>query len=328
MPEWGQDGGGDAAPGWGQDPAPNRLRPLNLGDVLDGTVRLARDHWRAFAISVGVVVAPLALLSGFASAVAFGPQPGFTEIFSNPEVAANVAVGTLPGDFGRLIAALALSALASLLLTPLVYGIAVHVAATGYRRGGQIDPMDSLRAAGRRYPALLGAVILMFLVPLGIYLAALILMIAAFALDAVALIVLGFIAVLAGVVVAVIAVVRLVLTIPALMIEGLGPVQALRRSNALVKGKTGLVLGTMLVVAIITTIIGIVLTYPFNAIGTGVGYSVGAVVTTVGQILSGLVTNPLMGAALVLVYFDRRVRKEGYDLTELAGELGEPQDPS
>jgi hypothetical protein len=46
----------------------------------------------------------------------------------------------------------------------------------------------------------------------------------------------------------------------------------------------------------------------------------------VSQIVSSLVQNALLGGAVVLIYFDRRVRTEGYDLTELAGELGERRD--
>jgi len=232
----------------------------------------------------------------------------------------------VPGSIWTLAGAAIFSAIAGLLLTPLIYGIAVHVAATGYR-SGTVDPMNSVSAAGRRYWGLLGTTILQGLLPFLIFLIPLVLLIAAGVGDAGALIAVGILAFLASIVFVIIVIVRLVLAIPALLIERIGPIEALQRSNALVKGKTGMVLLTLIVVYIITAIIGFVLTLPFSAGGGAVGDVAGTVITTLGQMFSSLVTNALLGVAIVLIYFDRRVRNEGYDLTELAGELGEPQDP-
>lgn len=325
QPDWGSD----PQSGWGEDPAPNRLRPLNLGDVLDGAFRLAVAHWRAFAIGLGIVVVPLSLLSTLAVTLAVGTAPGFMEMLNDPDVAENFVEGTVtPGDFtgvANAFGALALTGLAGLLLTPLIYGIAVHVAAVGYR-AGEVDPMDSVRTSARRYFPLLGITILLGLVPLIIFLSPLVLVIVGAVTGADALSVVGGIGFLVSLVFAVIAAVRLTVAVPALVMERVGPVQALRRSNELVKGKTGLTFGTILVVFIIITIIGLVLSLPFSLLAGAVGNTAGAVVETVGQIVSSLVQNALLGAAVVLIYFDRRVRTEGYDLTELAGEIGEHRD--
>ena len=323
-PGWGQD-----PPSWGQEPPTNRLRPLDLGDVLDGMFRQAVAHWRAFLIGLGIIVVPLSLLSGLVSTLAFGTAPGFVEMLQDPEVAQSFVLGDVPGSIWTIAGAAIFSAIAGLLLTPLIYGIAVHVAATGYR-SGTVDPMNSVSAAGRRYWGLLGTTILQGLLPFLIFLIPLVLLIAAGVGDAGALIVVGIpaLAFLASIVFVIIVIVRLVLAIPALLIERIGPVEALQRSNALVKGKTGMVLLTLIVVYIITAIIGFVLTLPFSAGGGAVGDVAGTVITTLGQMVSSLVTNALLGVAIVLIYFDRRVRNEGYDLTELAAELGEePQDP-
>lgn len=319
--------GRDDTSGWGQDPPPNRLRPLNLGDVLDGAFRLLRDNWRAFAIGLGVVVVPLALLSGLVTTLMFGTQPGFFEMVQDPAAVQNWAQGRPPENLGALAAAGGLAGLASLLLTPLLYGTSVHIAATAYR-SQRVDPMASLRAAGGRYFALLGASILLFLIPLLIFLAPLLLVIVGGVTGVDGLSLIGGLGLIVSAVFALIAVVRILLTFPTLMIERVGPVQALRRSNTLVKGRTGMVLGTVVVVYLITVIIGLVLGFPFQAIGGALGEAAGAVAVTVGQMVSSLVTDALMGAALVLVYFDRRVRTEGYDLSELASELGAPNDPS
>lgn len=337
-PGWGQDPppppayAGDQGtapqPGWGDDPAPNRLRPLNLGDVLDGTFRLGIAHWRAFAIGLGVIVVPLTLLSSLVTALVVGTTPAFSEIINDPEVAEGFLEGRAGAEFSDIAAAsgtLLLAGVVTLLLTPLIYGVAVHIAAVGYR-AGEIDPMTSVRAAAQRYLPLLGTTILAGLVPLVIFLTPLLLIIVGGVTGADALVIVGSIGFLVSLVLAVIAAIRLAVAIPALIIERRGPIEALRRSNELVKGKTGLTFGTLLVVGIIVTIIGLVLMWPFGVAAGAVGGTPGAVIDAVGQIINSLVQNALLGATLVLIYFDRRVRTEGYDLTELAGELGERRD--
>jgi hypothetical protein len=301
------------------------LRPLNLGDVLDGMFRLARDHWRAFAIGLGVVVVPLALLSHLLIALTFGTPPGFIEMLQNPDLAEEFVV--TPADVAGFGVATLLSVLAGVLVTPLMYGTAVHIATVGYRTG-QADPMASLRAAAGHYWALLGASVLRWLLPLLILMAPLLLVAVGAGVGVDALTVIGLIGLLASAVVAIIAVIRIAFAMPAIMVEQLGPVQALRRSNALVKGKTGMVFLTLLVVYIIIRVIGFVLAIPFGAIGGGVGNAVGAVINAVGEMLVNLVNYALLGGALVLMYFDRRVRTEGFDLTELADELGARETPS
>jgi hypothetical protein len=323
------EGASDDGSGWGQEPPRNQLRPLNLGDVLDGTFRLLRDHWRAFVLGVGIVVVPMALVSGLVSIVMFGVQPGLADMLQDDQALQEWAFGTggVPADLGTAFAVSALAFLVSLLLTPLQYGAAVHIAATGYRNDAA-DAMASLRAAGRRYWGLLGATFLLWLVPFLIFLAPVVLILVGGVAGSNSLAIIGTLGLLVSAVIALIAAVRIMVAVPALMIEHLGPAQAVRRSNMLIQGKTGLALGTIIVVYLITFVIGWVLAWPFQAIGSAIGAGAGVALGIVGQMVSTVVTTTLLGAALVLIYFDRRVRKEGYDLTELANELGEPRDTS
>lgn len=321
VPAQQQPGATDA---WGGDASPERLRPLSLGEVLDGTFRLARRHWRAFAIGLGVVVVPLSLLSGFVLAQMFGSTPGLFETLQSPEVAG----GLDDQDFEEVtevVVGSGLAGIAGLLLSPLIYGIAVWIAARGYRAGA-VEPMDGVRAAGRRYLPLLAALILIWLLPFLIFVLPGFVLAAGAAAGVDALLVAGGVGFIVSAVIAIIAVVRLLLTVPAVMLEQAGPVQAMRRSNTLVKGRTGFVLGTMLVVYIVVAIVNLVLGLPFQLLGGALGTAVGAVVITAGSIVTSLVSNTLLGAALVLIYFDRRVRAEGYDLSQLADELGDPGD--
>lgn len=310
---------------WGGDARPERLQPLSLGDVLDGTFRIARAHWRAFALGLGVVVVPLSLLSGFVLVQMFGSTPGLFESLQDPEVASSIATEPSVTQFTNVVAGTGLAGLAGVLLTPLIYGIAVWIAARGYR-DGSVDPMDGVRAAGGRYLPLLGAVILLGLVPVAAFVPPALLLAAGAAAGAEILLAVGLFGLVVAMIIAVLAVVRFAVAIPALMLEGAGPVQALRRSNSLVKGRTGFVLGTMIVVYIVITIIGLVLGLPFQVLGGVLGSASGAIVITAGNIVTTILSNTLVGAAIVLIYFDRRVRAEGYDLSEMADDLGDAPD--
>ena len=96
----------------------------------------------------------------------------------------------------------------------------------------------------------------------------------------------------------------------AALLEGFGPRAALSRSSAIVRQNWWRVLGIMLVVGIIAGAIGAVL----EAIPV-VGSTIGA---TIGSILS----TPVAITGATLLYYDLRVRKEGYSLEALAEELG------
>ncbi len=89
------------------------------------------------------------------------------------------------------------------------------------------------------------------------------------------------------------------------LLEGLGPIAALSRSSALVKGNWWRVLGIMLVVGIIAAVISSIL-------GT---------IPRVGSIIGGILSTPVAITGATLLYYDLRVRKEEYTLETLSGEL-------
>jgi hypothetical protein len=105
----------------------------------------------------------------------------------------------------------------------------------------------------------------------------------------------------------------LALSMPALVVEGIpGPAGALQRSWTLTRGYRGKVFLAMLVTFLIFSI-------PFVGLGMlaavfGGGGLIFAIVTVA---LSVLIT-PLIYVTLTVLYYDLRVRKEGFDLEMLA----------
>ncbi|MEE9613928.1 MAG: hypothetical protein V3W31_03110 [Thermodesulfobacteriota bacterium] len=88
-------------------------------------------------------------------------------------------------------------------------------------------------------------------------------------------------------------------------LEGCEPMDALRRSGKLVDGDWWRVLGVMVVMFAIT--------YP-------VSYAL-TKISAVGTVLAGVILPPIFAIMMILLYYDLRVRKEGYTVEKLSEEL-------
>lgn len=91
----------------------------------------------------------------------------------------------------------------------------------------------------------------------------------------------------------------------AALLEGVGARAALSRSSDVVRGNWWRVLGIMFVVGIIVWVISFVLGF----------------IPIVGDIIGTILTTPIAIIGATLLYYDLRVRKEGYSLQTLAEEL-------
>ena len=96
----------------------------------------------------------------------------------------------------------------------------------------------------------------------------------------------------------------------AALLEGAGPTAALSRSSDLVKDNWWRVVGIMLVVGMVV-----------GAIGSILGLTVGWI-PYAGSVIAGILPTPIAITAATLLYYDLRVRQQGYNLETMAGELG------
>ena len=105
---------------------------------------------------------------------------------------------------------------------------------------------------------------------------------------------------------------------PAIMIEGRPPIDALRRSHALVKGSWWRVFGIVVVFALVLFGLAIVVSIPAAIL---INLSQATLGNLLGVLANALVL-PVAAVGATLVYLDLRVRKERYTLDEMASELG------
>jgi hypothetical protein len=266
-------------------PVPLRLRPLEIGDLLDETFRMYRRHFLLFAgISVILAIPSAALL---------GVTFGWFSIVIDQTTGAT--------ELGLFLAAAGATALVNLLIIPFTYG-AVIFAACESAIGRPVTAGGVFRGVSRRYFPLLGYWTLFF-ITLGL---AVLLCVAPVALWLWVFV--GWIAVT-----------------PAMFVENIGLGTAMGRSWNLVKGRWWRTFLILFLMYIVWYVAGIALGAFIQLAQFGLLIVLSPVIATgvavaASQLISA-VLNPVMQILIVLIYFDLRVRREALDLFQMAYQL-------
>ncbi len=110
---------------------------------------------------------------------------------------------------------------------------------------------------------------------------------------------------------------------PVLLLEDVRGWKAMKRSRQLVKGRFWPTFAVVLLVAILTGIVQAMFVGILAGVVSVSGNEVAlAIADAIGQTASGVLTTPLSAAVLTVLYFDLRVRKEGFDLELLVAPHG------
>lgn len=305
--------GGDGRTG------PLPLHPMTLSDILDGAFKLYKANARGVLTVTAAITVPIQIVSSLitVSASRFG-----NGLFSDP---GTIDPGTTGPDLGANIGAV-LVGLASVLVVPFVTGAISRIVAASYL-GQSLPPRLALRATLRRFPGLLGAWFLVHLVEGSVILGAG--LIGAIALVAGATVV-GVIALVvaatAGSLAALGAMALLQATAPAIVVEEIGPVQGMRRSWRLMKPRFWAVMGIAVLSGLMASFLGSVLGTIPSFIGLLLPAWIGWIPIAAGGTLTSLVTTPFIAIVATLVYFDGRIRHEGFDLEVMAADLARAPD--
>jgi hypothetical protein len=267
------------------------MRPRTVGEVLDAGAKLYVANARPLMIATAVIVIPAQILIGL---VLLSTEP------SHATVGASIFSLQLShrhnqsASFGGT----AVTEVLSLGVSALVTAALVRAISDAYL-DRPVSPAASLRFAARRLPVVLGAWILK---ALGLVLAYILLVIPGIYLYA-----------------------AWSLLIPALVIERLGPVKALGRSRRLVKGRWWPVAGVLLLSWILTAIVSEAIRALLGAIDGFSGHPAlltGVLILTLSAAVASIITLPFQAAVITVLYYDLRVRHEGFDLELLADQLG------
>ncbi len=115
----------------------------------------------------------------------------------------------------------------------------------------------------------------------------------------------------------------LALSACALVVEGLTPMDALNRSWNLTKGSRWKVFLTLLVAMVLIYIVGFGATVIGGLVGAVLGGNLETAVIAIAAIMGimSILIYPYIYAAVTVLYYDLRVRKEGFDLEVMESQL-------
>ncbi|MFD7325836.1 hypothetical protein ACFV9D_32975 [Streptomyces sp. NPDC059875] len=333
-PQPGQGWGGPPQHGnWGKPPAAKPgvipLRPLGMGEILDGAVSTMRTYWRT-VLAITVTVSVISQVADILAQRFLVPTPPALDPDASPDEALAqlgesmqaTLIGSIPAILIMLMATLVSAALLTVVISRAVLGRPVSIGAAWQESRPRLLGLLGLTLL---LPAMSAAIVFVAMLP-GILLG-----------DEAggALAVLGA---LAGLVVVVWLMVRFSLSSSALMLERQGVLQSMKRSAKLVQGSWWRIFGITLLTQLLLLLVAMIIAVPFAIVAFAVdgegfsglvsgstpefGWSF-LIITGIGGVITSAITYPISAGVTVLLYVDQRIRREALDL-ELARAAGLP----
>lgn len=269
------------------DAAP--LRPLGIGETLDVAIKLYRARFATLAKTVAVVVTPVYLFSTLVT-LSLPNEDDLATSFDATGTEADF------GDFWVFLAGFLVVGLATFIAGQLATAASYKVVGATYV-GEDVEWQESLKFAVRRLRSLIWLTIVYGF-----------------------LLVLAFLAcIVPGIYLGTMWAVAL----PVLLLEDIRGRKALKRSRELVQGRGWQVFALLLLSMILTSIVGGALSgLLVGLVGNIDNELLEAVANLIGNTAGAVLTTPFSAAVIMVIYFDLRVRKEGFDLELLARNVG------
>lgn len=315
---------GYAPPGYAAVPPPAvkpgviPLRPLTLTDILNGAVAYIRANPKA-TLGLTTIVVVIAQIIGLILQV--GPLAAIGElgVLRGEEASTAAALGSSASGLASAITTLLSSILLSGMLTVIV-GRAVF--------GAHITIGEAWQRVRGRLLALLGYTLMWLVGAIVLVVAVVVIVVAvASAANGGAAIAVGIPLSLGSVALLVYLWTVLSFAPPLIVLERLGVFPSVARSVKLVKGDFWRVLGIRLLTTIVASIVSGAVSIPFSLTGQILLLSSKSTMTTllalvlvsIGGAVGQIITAPFTAGAVVLLYTDRRIRAEAFDLVLQTG---------
>ncbi len=294
------------------------LRPLGVGEIIDGAISTMRQHWKLqLGLSAVVVTAVSVLQAGALWLLYRDPAALESGDLTGPETESVSAAANI-----AQIVTLVVGQLAQMVLL----GILVFIVSRAVL-GEDVTPSQAWAAVKPRLWRLIALSVLVMVLTGAVIGAAIVLtvVVAAAGAPTGAVIATGVVCGLIAVPAAVWLWVRLGVSAPTLVLERTTIRGAMRRSSRLVRRSWWRVFGILLLSTMISTILSGIISTPFSVFAFWIGdfdfdgnqapnvwfY----VFTTVGGAVAGALTYPFTAGVAALLYIDLRMRREALDIT-------------
>lgn len=297
------------------------FEPMSIGRILDHTFRIYKNNFIRFITIVAIIQVPLALLMAITTSAlqrgaparqhAYVEKSGqdaerdsrdadFEESKTRPDDVWEE--GPNPAIFLFAGIGMAVIGILSMLGHVLSRGALTKSVSESYL-GNEISVGDAYRFVWPKFLTLVGAGILVVLV---VYAGLLLLIVPG--------IIFGL---------------WYSLTTTAIVVENLKAVKGMSRSKALVSGNLGKVFSIAFLIVLISWVVSIPFTLVANFVGAILfsgNMMVRTFVNQLASVIAQILIVPIGAIAYILLYYDLRIRKEGFDLQMLANSIGSGQD--
>jgi hypothetical protein len=266
-----------------------QLRPLGLGEILDAGIKIYRNKFATMLKAVAVVIVPVQVLNILVT----------LSLPDTTTTTTGTSTTTSDGSGWAGVAALLLIFVITVVSSALAEAACLKAVSDTYV-GTETDWRASLRFGFHRLGSLLWLTLLHGVLLLLAFAACIVPGIWLYAAWSVA--------------------------VPALLIEGTRGFKALGRSFNLVRGRWWPTAGTLLLANILAAAVSFgfgLLALPFVFTGRDNEFVFDLANGIFGAVASVL-TIPFVAAVVAVIYFDLRVRKEGFDLQLMAQRIGAP----
>lgn len=308
----GAQGGGWYASGSG-------LRPRGVGELLDGAFTLYRRNFLLLVAIAAVVQVPFALLSliGFELANIGGRltslQTLSRELANQGNTLTPEQTSQLANSVGAAVAYFAALFIVQFFIVTRLSQAAITSAVSARYLDQPTSVGASYRAALSRWRALIAMVLWLMLIIVG-----------PFALSVLLAFLVGPLVIIALIVMAIfvfIILLRTTVAPQAIVLERKRGWPGIRRSFELTNGSSWRIFGILLLLGIIQAIAGAALSLPLNALISAADFGTQQVVGQVAQAFVSVFITPIGLVTLTLLYYDLRIRREGFDIEMLAASL-------
>ncbi len=308
------------------DPPPVAdLRPLDIGEIVDVSIKIYLRHFVTLAKLVAVVVVPLQLFAAFVQASAV-PEPLAGMPFTEPQIDPQDPFPFTARDLAVFVVAMVVGTLIQIVGQQLATGASLKAVSEAYL-GRRPDWRTSLRfALARLLPLLWVALLATVLLGVAVGVWVLPALAAGWGAGSVPLaVVFGIFGGIGAVASGAWLFVSWSLAVPALLLEDIRGWGALVRSYRLVRGRWWMTFAVLILAYIVAMIVQ-------SIIGGIFGFALPAATDSllaaflsgaVGNAIAAVLTTPFLAAVIAVLYVDLRVRKEGFDLELLARQVGE-----
>ena len=294
------------------------LRPLTLTDILNGAFSYIRTNPKA-TLGLTTIVVVIAQLIGLALQIGPLAAMGELSVLAGDEASTAATLGSaasgLVSAVTTLLAGIVLSGMLTVIIGRAVFGTSITIG----------EAWQQVR--GRFLPLIGYTLLWLLIVAVGVFIVVFVIAIVA-QLSGAAAFILGIPLALGLIALLIYLWTVLSFAAPLIVLERLGVFPSIKRSIRLVKGDFWRVLGIRLLATLVAGVVAAAVSIPFSLTGQILLLGSDASTTTIlialalvaiGGAVGQIITAPFSAGAVVLLYTDRRIRAEAFDLVLQTG---------